>query len=93
MANTEDDFAPEIFDDREALMRNNIDMDIFDSARALLEDGVDLDDRAAVERTIIAPGVYRQPETFNRFVDAASFQQKACERIGGLGWMRTPSRC
>lgn len=70
MANIEEDFAPEIFDDCEAVMRNGIDLDVFDSARALLEDGVDLDDRAATERAVVAPGVYRQPATFKRFIDA-----------------------
>jgi hypothetical protein len=77
MANIEEGFVPEIFDDREALMRNGIDLDVFDSARALLEDGVDLDDRAAIERVIIAPGVYRQPATFQRFVDACVIAAKS----------------
>jgi hypothetical protein len=80
----EEDFAPEIFDDREAPMRNNVDMDIFDSARALVDDGVDLDDRAAVERMIIALGVYRQPETFQRFVDAVIAEAKSIRETNRL---------
>jgi hypothetical protein len=66
----EEVFHPDVFDSPERMARLNIDMDICDSGRALLGDNVDLDDRAAVERAVIAPDAYRHiPETFRRFVD------------------------
>ena len=76
---------PDIFDDRARLERAGIDLDIFDSMRGLLAGGVDLDDRAAVERVIIAPDAYRHiPKTFSRFVDACIESAKANKVAGGL---------
>lgn len=72
-------FPPDIFDDRDAMVRNTIDLDIGDCGRLLLDDGVDLDDRAAVERRMGHLWIYHRsnPAFQARFIDEAIGAAKA----------------